>query len=148
MRRDAIREMFEEMQRMQRDMDRLHKHRPLLIKKKRGKCLPEEQKIRSPITAMKETESTVIAEIELPGMKKEEIQLHVTTNNVEVAAKQKIIKKDDNSYAACERNYYKSFSLPADVNPDAVDAEFKNGILHWKLEKAKPITSKKKIEIR
>jgi HSP20 family protein len=150
MRRDPIQEMFDEMRRMQRDMDRLTRHsQPMIIKRrKKNKCLPNECKIRTPITAMKETESAIVAEIELPGMNKEDIQLHVTTNQVEIAAKQKKEKKDQNSYAASERTYYKVFSLPADVNPEVVDAEFKNGILHLKLKKAKQVPKKKKIQIK
>ncbi|PIN79810.1 hypothetical protein COV16_02225 [Candidatus Woesearchaeota archaeon CG10_big_fil_rev_8_21_14_0_10_34_8] len=145
--RDQFREMFEEMRRMQHDMDRLTRRMtvPVLIKKKKDS---DDLRIRSPVTALKETETEVLADIEMPGMNKEDIQINVTPGHIEVAAKQKIEKKTENSYSATERNYYKTFSLPAEINPEKVDASYKNGILHLKLKKVKQLPKSKQIQIK
>lgn len=142
-------DIFEEMRKMQEDMKRLmQRMQPLVIssaaiKSKAGK----ELKVREPITTLKQTETHVIADIELPGMEKEDINLHVTSHKIEIRAakRQEISKKGE--YACSERSYYRSFSLPAEVDADNTEAVYKNGVLHLKMPKTK-ISAAKKILIK
>ncbi len=60
--------------------------------------------------------------------------------------------KKEKSYFRSERSYgsfTRSFTLPAEVNPDKVDAKFEDGILNVTLAKIHPQPKKEKlIEIK
>lgn len=88
---------------------------------------------------------------ELPGMKKEDIDLEVENNVLTIKGERKFEKKEEGeSFHFVERSYgsfYRSFTLPKNVSGDDIKAEYKDGMLKVtlpKIEEVKP----KKIEIR
>ena len=85
-------------------------------------------------------DDAVIIDAELPGVEKDDIYVDVKGKNVTLGGERKSETeiKDEDCYRR-ERRYGKferTFSMPFEVNSDAVKATFKNGIL--KLEIAKP----------
>ena len=92
--------------------------------------------------------------VEMPGIPKEDIEIEVTPNNIEICADHEESKEDkDKNWLRRERSnmsYFRSLELPEEVKSDHVDAEFKNGILTVMLPKVKPKpkhkTSKVKIK--
>jgi HSP20 family protein len=87
----------------------------------------------------------LVLKAELPGIKREEIDLKVENNVLTIRGERKRdqeIKQD--AYQRVERTYgafARSFTLPSTVNPDGVKAEFKDGVLTVVLparEEAKP----------
>lgn len=85
-------------------------------------------------------DDAVIIDAELPGVEKDDIYVDVKGKNVTLGGERKSETeiKDEDFYRS-ERKYGKferTFSMPFEVNSDAVKATFKNGIL--KLEIAKP----------
>ena len=75
--------------------------------------------------------------MELPGVEKKEIDLKSQDHELEVTV--------DNPL----RKYYKKLSLPAEVEPKSITANFKNGVLEVQLKRVEPkkMTGKKiKIE--
>ena len=85
-------------------------------------------------------DDAVIIDAELPGVEKDDIYVDVKGKNVTLGGERKSDTelKDENCYRR-ERKYGKferTFSMPFEVDSDAVKATFNNGIL--KLEIAKP----------
>lgn len=85
-------------------------------------------------------DDSVIIDAELPGVEKDDIYVDVKGKNVTLGGERKSDNelKDEDCYRR-ERRYGKferTFSMPFEVDSDAVKATFNNGIL--KLEIAKP----------
>lgn len=85
-------------------------------------------------------DDAVIIDAELPGVEKDDIYVDVKGKNVTLGGERKSDTelKDEDCYRR-ERKYGKferTFSMPFEVNSDAVKATFNNGIL--KLEITKP----------
>ena len=78
-------------------------------------------------------------EIDLPGVKKEDIALQVEDNILTIKAVRKMkneVKKED--YYLCESNFgmiSRSFVLPEGIDTSKVDAKYENGRLYVTLEK-------------
>ncbi len=88
---------------------------------------------------------------ELPGMKKEDVQITLENNVLTIAGERKFESETKNeAYHRIERsygNFSRSFTLPATVKTDKVDAKFADGVLTIqlpKMEESKP----RKIAIR
>ncbi len=100
---------------------------------------------RTPVTKLDETEKEIRLNYEIPGMNKEDIKLHVTGKYVEISAEKKEESKDKKSYS----KFYRVMTLPSEINPDNVNATYKNGVLEVILQKSeKDKQSKKLIEIK
>jgi HSP20 family protein len=78
-------------------------------------------------------------EIDLPGVKKEDIELQVEDNILTVKAVRKMkneVKRDD--YYLCESNFgliSRSFVLPEGIDKDKINAKLEDGRLYISLEK-------------
>ncbi len=78
-------------------------------------------------------------EIDLPGVKKEDIDLQIEENILTIKAVRKMkneVKKED--YYLCESNFgmiSRSFVLPDGIDTSKVDAQYENGRLYVTLEK-------------
>ena len=99
-----------------------------------------------PVVDIYENDDNIVITAELPGVDKKDISVDVNgrilTLKGERSADNEV--KEDNYYRK-ERSYGKferSFTLPADVDPDKVKADFKDGIL--KLDIPKPEAHKPK----
>jgi HSP20 family protein len=108
----------------------------------------------SPAINTREGEFAYHIEVDLPGMKKEDINIQIEDSTLIVSGERKV--KDEIK----EENYYKvessfgtfsrSFSLPEDIDIENIHAESEDGVLEIvvpKLEKAK-IDKVKKVEIK
>lgn len=78
---------------------------------------------------------------ELPGVKKEDIEVQVTGNVVSLAAETKHEKeeKQGETLLHAERYYgrqYRSFTLAQDIDRSRVEATFQDGVLNLTLPKA------------
>ena len=91
---------------------------------------------REPLVDVQETDDEVQVTAEVPGVKKEEIDLEVTGNTL-------IIKVEGK-----DRKYYKEVELPAEVDPNSAKASYNNGVLDIQLKKVKPRSKGKKIKIK
>lgn len=144
---------FEEMRRIQQEMDRLFsdfwgKTRPMLASAQK-----EMQRfVRTPITDVVEQEDSVVARFELPGVEKKDIELNVTADSIEVKVERSAEKKDEKKgfyrYESMSHSFYRKIPLPAEVLPEKTEALFKDGILTITVPKAKRSEKKKKVEVR
>jgi len=96
---------------------------------------------RRPFTDIQETEKEVIITSELPGMERDEIEIEVSGDRVEITADRKYEEeKEEEGYVRRERDYRSfrsSFELPAEVDAGKAKATYKNGVLEIALPKTK-----------
>jgi HSP20 family protein len=93
----------------------------------------------------------VFVKVELPGMKKEDIEISLHENNLSISGERKHEQevKEGESFRS-ERffgRFHRSVSLPVQVQPDTVKAQYKDGILGVTLQKAEE-AKPKQIEVQ
>jgi len=80
--------------------------------------------------------------VELPGIPKDDINVEVTPNSIEIYAEHEESQENkDKNWLRRERSnmsVYRSLELPEEIKSDNVDAEFKDGILTVVLPKVEP----------
>lgn len=87
---------------------------------------------------------------EMPGIRKEDINLEVGEDELEISAETKEEKKEGDEkkgYIRRERRYskfYRKIPLPQPINSEKVEAELKDGVLTVLLPKASPPEKKTK----
>jgi HSP20 family protein len=100
-----------------------------------------------PAFEMYEKPDKFVVRVDLPGMKKEEIDVHVVGDTLTVSGERRESTEVKNEeYRRCEFNYgsfSRSITLPAAVNAARVDASFENGVLEITLPKAVEVKPKK-----
>ncbi len=102
-------------------------------------ALPAEADIKMKID-VKEDDKAFTVRAEIPGVKKEDIKVEVDNDRVTLSAeaRQEKEEKKGEKVIYSERSYgmaSRSFTLPADVDANAVQAEYKDGILNLTLPK-------------
>jgi HSP20 family protein len=109
----------------------------------------------SPVTIkmdVRETENGYVVHSEMPGVKKEDIDVAIERNQVTITAevKQEREKKEGDRMLRNERyfgNIYRSFTLPVELDESACEAKYENGVLELKLVK-KAAAPGKRLAIR
>lgn len=89
---------------------------------------------------VKEDDRAFTVKADIPGVKKEDIQIDVEDDLVSLRAemKQEKEEKKDEKVVYSERSYgmvSRSFTLPAGVDPKGAKAEYKDGVLNLMLPK-------------
>lgn len=97
--------------------------------------------IRTPRMDVYETENEVVAELEIPGVKPENINVEVKNNVLKVEAKEeekKEVKEKGYFKREIGKRYFKrQILLPTEVIGEKAEAEYDNGILKIKIPKVK-----------
>ncbi|MBD3210196.1 Hsp20 family protein [Candidatus Micrarchaeota archaeon] len=146
----AVYDPFDEMKRLQREMDEMFSS--FFERGRRGRELME-WGFRAPLSDIEDRGDSLELTAELPGMKKDDIKVEVSGDTVSVSAERKDAKEEkEKDYYYCERaysGYRRVFGLPEAVDPEQVDAEYKDGVLKVKMKKVKkPEEKKKEVEIK
>jgi HSP20 family protein len=89
----------------------------------RSSYTKNENNLRIPLTDMIEREKDLIVIVELPGVDKENIHIHVRNNKLYVLASSE------------KRRYKKVLPLPNAIDTSSLKSEYRNGILEIKLNK-------------
>ena len=93
----------------------------------------------SPKIDVHEHEGKISIKAELPGVKKDDIEVSVDHNNVLIKGEKKLEKKTnekDYEYYECSYgSFQRSIPLPYEVDMEKIKADFDNGILGIELEK-------------
>jgi HSP20 family protein len=137
--------MYPEMRDMNRVMDRLvDEMRP-------GRFIPDFGESFVPSVDMFETTKEVVVKMSVPGMKAEDIDVHISDNMLTVKGERKVeeeVKKEDYYY---QEQRYGSFSrsvtLPSTVDPNKSEAMLEDGILTLKISKS-AATKAKQIRVQ
>jgi|SRR3989338_1536578 len=142
--------IFEEMDRMERELNLFCSGNQCVALVPKAKETGHISRL--PVADLYETESSVIAAFELPGVEKEEIQLDVTEDRIEVKVEQKAEKesegKEAHSYETKRNSFYGALPMPKGVVAENAEASYRNGILRIEIPKAKKQDSRKRIEIK
>ena len=92
----------------------------------------------------------MIAEVELPGVDKDDIDISVVGDVLTIKGERKADEESkDEDYYCCERSYgsfFRSITVPAAVDTKKIEASYENGVLEISLPKA-PEVKPKKVEI-
>ena len=102
-------------------------------------------------TDVRETEDTIEADIDLPGFKKEDIQVHLENGYLTVSAtKDKEKETGKGKYLRQERysgTVSRSFYVGDNMKPDDIKAKYENGVLIVSLAKKTPAAIEQKSRI-
>ncbi len=133
---------FAEMERIRREFDRLLEE--LLPREEAG------ERIFAPTVDVYETDKEVVVKVELPGVKKEDIEVSIRDNALHIRGEKKEEKEEKTeTYHRLERVYgrfERVVPLPTEVKVDTAKAEFKDGVLEIRIAKAES-AKERKIEI-
>lgn len=107
----------------------------------------------SPSVDIYETEQNLVVKADLPDVKPEELDIRVENNILTIRGGRQFEKKvNESNYLRVERAYgsfSRSFALANTVNSEAIQADYKNGVLTLtvpKREEAKPKQIKVRVE--
>jgi HSP20 family protein len=128
---------MEDVERARRHMDRL------LSVFTGGASSPASSGVFPPVIVTEDGD-TIYVEAEIPGIKAEDLDISVVGRTLTLSGERRLEETENVNYHRRERkwgSFRKALTLPDDVNPDAVHAECKNGMLKLvlpKSEHAKP----------
>ncbi|MCK9151782.1 Hsp20/alpha crystallin family protein [Methanobacterium alcaliphilum] len=99
-----------------------------------GKAINDyKRSLQKPLTDVFETEYSIVIKIDLPGVKKEDIDLEIAEDSIEIKALfEDEIAEETSTYLQKERSHGKiirSLTLPTMINAEQSKADFKDGIL-------------------
>jgi HSP20 family protein len=127
-------EPLREMDSLQREMNRLFDSlTPATDRADRGVAFV-------PAAEMEETADAINLKLEIPGLEAKDLDVQVTAEAVAISGERRSETKSEEKGMTRSEFRYGSFRrvipLPARVQNDSVQAEYKNGVLHLNLPKA------------
>ena len=106
----------------------------------------------SPKIDVSESDKEIKVVAELPGMVVEDIDIELHDDYLTLRGEKKSEKEEKSErFYHSERSYgsfQRTISLPSDINPDKIDAKFKNGVLNIILPKTSTGKASRRIEIK
>ncbi len=105
-----------------------------------------------PAVNTKQSSDGYFVEVDLPGVKKDDIEIVTEDNVLTITGKREFsqeLKEED--YYKVESSYgsfKRSFSLPEDADVQKIEAKSEDGVLYIKIPKKADITKSKKIKIK
>ena len=104
-----------------------------------------------PRTEMYEEKGELVIKTELPGIKKEDLDVTLEGDTLTIKAEKKEEEAaEESTYHTRERyygHYFRSTTLPFHVDSDRISATFKDGVLELRLPKAEEVDAKR-IEVK
>lgn len=86
---------------------------------------------------------------ELPGVAEDDIDVELSDNLLTIRGERRDEEEKEGVSRRAYASFQRSMSLPFDIDPDAVEAKFKNGVLKLTLPKPPELESRtKKIEVQ
>lgn len=139
---------FSEMSRLRDEMDRMMER--FLEPSERPGMLPA-MASWTPSVDVYEKDGSVIVEAELPGMKRENVEVTLEDSTLTLSGEmRREEEKSEEGYYRSERRYgrfVRSIPLPAPVKADQVKARFEEGVLRVTLPKAEEAAHGQKVPI-
>lgn len=142
---------FSELEKMHEEMNKTFRRMfssgsNLIGYDKDNKNLPDN--FRAPLCDVYEKDGNVIAQIEVPGVDKKDIDVNVTDDSIELKVeKQSESEVKKKGMYRCERSYsgfYRSIPLPSQVKSDQAKAQYRDGVLKITAPKMEQIEEKKR----
>ena len=105
----------------------------------------------TPAVDIYEDENAFLIKLELPEINRDDVKVSLNENTLSISGERRVENEEKReNYHRVERSYgqfYRSFTLPPNVDAAAINAQFKDGVLRLTLpkrEEAKP----KQIEVK
>ncbi|MEW6419594.1 MAG: Hsp20/alpha crystallin family protein [Nitrospirota bacterium] len=109
--------------------------------------MPEIEEV-TPSVDIFEDRDDIVVKADLPGMKKEDINVSLTDDTITLSGeKKKEEKVEKKNYYSFERSYgsfTRSFRLPTEVQTDKAKARFEDGVLEIRVPKTEEAKKKEK----
>ena len=106
----------------------------------------------TPAVNTREDEKAYYIEVDLPGVKKEDIDVTTEDNVLTISGERKVREEvKEEEYYKVESRYGKfsrSFTLPEDADVEKIEAHAQNGVLEVVIPKKAEVTKVKKIAIK
>jgi len=99
-----------------------------------------------PAVNLWETDDALMAELELPGVANDQIEISVAENELSVKAQRPDVEQPEKTYHRRERpvgTFARVVRLPTPVNADGVTAQLRDGVLSVTLPKAESVRPRK-----
>lgn len=96
-------------------------------------------RVWSPAVDVLETDDSLVLRAELPGLKREDVQITLESNTLTLKGERRFERKEDESFLRIETTYgafSRSFTLPSNIRGDETRASFQDGILEIRIPKA------------
>jgi len=104
----------------------------------------------TPSVDIYETENELVLTADIPGINEKDIEVKIEDNTLSIKGERKMEKETkEENYYRIERsygNFYRSFTLPHNIDQDKINAEHENGILKITMPK-KPELKPKNVKI-
>lgn len=117
-----------------------------------GDYADEENRFYQPLTEVRENEKEYQVRVQLPGVKKEDINIEINEHALTISAEHKFKEVKDNEYIHssqfCYGKFAKTLDLGNDIDTDKTDCEYKDGILSITLKKLEKKNDVKKLTIK
>ncbi|MDM7999560.1 MAG: Hsp20/alpha crystallin family protein [Dehalococcoidia bacterium] len=95
----------------------------------------------APALEVYEKDNNFVVKAELPGVKKEDVDVSITGDTLTIKGQKKASKEiRDEDYYRCESQYgsfSRTITLPAAVDTKKIEATYENGVLEIHVPKAK-----------
>lgn len=139
----SIWQPFSEIERIRREFDRL-------FDEFFGSLDTTKDYVLSPAVDVYETDKDVVIKAEMPGVKKDEIEITVKDNFVHIRAEKKEEKEEKKENIHRVERFYgrieRLIPMPTDVRSEEAKAEYKDGVLEIRIPKEK-VSKETKIKI-
>jgi len=97
-----------------------------------------------------EDDKNIYFEIEVPGVKKDEVKVSVGEDNILTIKGEKKFEKKDDIKVCCKSerafgDFERSFQLPELVSAEKIEAKYENGMLYLSVPKLEPVKPKETV---
>jgi HSP20 family protein len=93
----------------------------------------------TPAADIYEDDNGYLIKVELPEVSRDDVKVNLNDNTLSITGERRVENEDKReNYHRVERSYgqfYRSFTLPPNVNAEAINAQFKDGVLRLTLPK-------------
>ena len=131
---------LEEMQRMQQRMGDLMEEVEI----------SKDSDFSTPLADLKETDEALVVTMDLPGVRKEDVDISITDDELRVVAERKteteVAEKDFHKRERTYKRFERSVTLPVNIKVEETKARLAEGVLEITLPK-ETVTSRKRISI-
>jgi len=106
--------------------------------------------VREPLVDLIDQGSEFIVRAELPGVSKEDVDLTVTSDGIEIRAKTDRSREEKEKDYYSERTYqalHRVLSFPEEVKADLASATLKDGLLEVRAPKKQPTPESKPVKV-
>ncbi len=138
----AVWSPFAELERIRREFDRLLEDV--------FPATAEREQILAPPVDVYETDTEVVVKAEIPGVKKEDIEVTIKDNALHIKAERKEEREEKTENVHRVERFYgrieRIVPLPAEVKAEEAKAEYKDGVLEVRIPKVK-VSKEAKIQV-